>query len=86
LREPCCDVIRNVATEVRGALPVQNVAPVAGCGFELVIVAHVAGNAGRRWGKVRPRQGKPGYAVIGERRRVPAQRGVAIGTVPRQES
>ena len=61
-------------------------AAVAGGGFKLVIVAHVAGNAGRRWGNVRPSQGKPGYAVIGERRSVPAQRGVAIGTVPRQES
>ena len=74
------------ASERRGALPGGEVAAVARRGTERVVVAHVAGNAGRRWGNVRPRQGKPGYAVIGERRSVPAHRGVAIGTVPRQES
>jgi hypothetical protein len=61
------------------------VAAVAGGRFEQVIVAHVAGNAGRRRGHVRSRQGKGGNAVI-ERHRVPAQRAVAIGTVPGQES
>jgi hypothetical protein len=62
LREPCRDVIRNVAPQRRRALPVQNVAPVAGCGFERVIVAHVAGSAGHVGMPIGQR--KPGRAVI----------------------
>ena len=82
LRITASNVIRY-AGERRGALPGGDVAPVAGGGFEQVVVGHVAGNTGRRQRRnVHPRQGKSGNAMI-ERGCVPAQRGVAIGTVPR---
>lgn len=69
LREPCGDVIGNVAPERGCALPCSDVTAVAGCGIEQIIVAHVAGNAGRRRrGNVHSRQGKPRGAMVKSRR------------------
>jgi len=48
-RERRSNVIRDCAPERRSALPGRDVATVAGCRSrgQCVIVAHVAGNAGR---------------------------------------
>jgi len=86
LREPCRNMIRNAAPELCSALPVRYVAPVAGGGIERVVVAHMAGGAGRRHrGNVHSGQGEPRNAVI-ERRSVPAPRCMARGTVRRGKS
>jgi hypothetical protein len=85
LRITASNVIRY-AGERGGALPGRDVAPVAGGGFEQIVVAHMAGNAGCRHRRnVHPSQSKGGNAVI-ERHSVPAQRRVAIVTVLWQES
>lgn len=50
------DVIRDRPAECRSALPGRDVAAVAGGGSERVVVADVAGNAGRRRrGNMHPR-------------------------------
>ncbi len=59
-------------------------AAIAVCRIERVVVADVAGSAGRRgWGHVRPDQCKPGRAVI--ERRGPARGCMAIGAVRQRE-
>jgi hypothetical protein len=85
LRESSRNMIRHRPSERRGALPGSDVASVAGCGIERVVVAHMAGNARRRRrGNVHPRQGKPRRAVI--ERRGPARWCMAIGAVRQRES
>lgn len=80
-RERCRNMIRHRASKRRSALPGSYVATVAGRGTERVVVAHVAGNAGRRRrGNVHPRQGKPRCAVV-ERCGGPTHRRVAGGAV-----
>ena len=78
------DVIRDRPADCRSALPGKDVAGVASCGSERVVVADVAGNAGRRHrGNVQPRQGKPRAAVV-ERGSRPVQRRVANRAVLRE--
>jgi len=72
LREPRSRVIRDRAPERCGALPGSHMATIAGCRSrsECVVVADVAGNAGRRRrGNVHPRQNKPRRRVIEHRAR-----------------
>ena len=81
LRERSRNMIRHRASERRGALPGSYVATVAGCRTEQIVVAYMAGKAGRRGrGNVHPRQGKPGRAVV-ERRCGPTHRRMAHRTV-----
>jgi hypothetical protein len=80
LWERCRDVIRDVGSERRGALPGDGVAIVAGRCSECIVVAHMAGNAGRARRNVRPCQGKPCRAVI-ERRRRPTYRCMARAAI-----
>ena len=68
------------------ALPFRRMAVNAGRRLQRVVVAHMAGGAGRRNGRnVHSRQGKPSHAVI-ERSGVPTGWGMAVGTVRRRES
>jgi len=79
------NVIRHRASERRGALPGSDVATVAGCGTQRVVVVHMARRAGgRRRGNVQPSQGKPGRAVI-ESCRGPTYRAMAYRTVRRRK-
>jgi hypothetical protein len=64
LRERRGNVIRYRPPERRRALPGRDVAIVAGCCTERVVVAHMAGNTRRRRGHVQSRQGKPRRGVI----------------------
>jgi hypothetical protein len=48
LREPHSNMIRNAAPQCCSTLPGRDVTPVAICGFEQVVVADMAGNAGCR--------------------------------------
>ena len=64
-REPRRDVIRYRPANCRGADESCLVAPIAVRRIERVVVAHMAGGAGRwRWRHVRSGQRKPGNAVV----------------------
>jgi len=70
LRERRGNVIRHRASERCGALPSRDVATVAGCGTQRVVVVHMARRAGgRRRGNVQPRQSETRRAVIESCRR-----------------
>ena len=84
-RETSRDVVRNAAANRRGALECRGVATVAIRGIQRVVVAYMAGCAGRwRRRHVRAGQREPGCAVI-ERGRCPTRRVVAGGTIGRAE-
>jgi hypothetical protein len=81
-REPSRDVVRDAPAKCRGALESRLMAPITIRRTEGVVVAHMAGNAGRRCrGHVRSRQGKPRCAVV-ERCGSKIHRRVASGAVP----
>jgi len=76
-------VIRNVAAEGLRALPGRQMATHAIGGIQGVVIVDVAGSAGcRGWRHVRSGQSKARAAVI-ESRRIPADRGMAIGAIRR---
>ena len=79
------NMIRYRSPERRGALPSSNVATVAGCGTQRVVVVHMARRTRRgRRRNVQPRQGKPRRAVIESCCR-PTHCGMADRTVRRCE-
>ena len=85
-RETRLDVIRHRAAERRRAVPGRLVTAHAVGRVQRVIIADVAGSAGRRrWRSVRAHQRETGGAVV-ERSRVPAFRGMASGAIRRRKS
>src|SRR5712691_6442516 len=64
-REPGCDVVRYVPANRRGSQEIWLMAPITVRRIECVVVAQMAGGAGRRRRRhVRSRQGKTRCAVV----------------------
>jgi hypothetical protein len=81
IREAGRNMIGHIAADCGRAVPGADMAAVAIGGIQSVIVADVAGSAGRRsWGRVGANQSEAGHAVI-EGRCVPTGGGVAIRAV-----
>ena len=78
IRKAYLIVIGNACAESGGAIPIGKMAAVAICGIQRVVIADVAGGAGRwRRRRVRADQCESGLAVI-ERCRIPTLGSVAV--------
>jgi hypothetical protein len=79
--EICRHVVRNAAAQSLCAVPGGLVATHAIGRVQRVVIADVAGSAGRRrWRHVRAREREAGHAVV-KRSGIPARRGMTFGTI-----